>query len=682
MPTDKQPKTHPSKPLTPALSSNFRHVRPPLTPRVLGSAHSSPTLSTRREPFVRSKSPGKSDQPTTPLNVNITPRSGARLSRIGTESPSTPVSLKDANNGAPSSGGARKEALKPGTGQSQGLGISTAKTMASAGTPVVTVHRRISATKSMVESDKGTSAKFFHANDAKSSVGSPSMDGGPRFPPGRGYFFVDSPTLLNSEAGLSLTGPNTASEDTNRDDKFFRADDIPQHAAPKPSTLPQISTTGAGSRPAISKGYPQEVENRSDHPSPPQSPNRIRRPLVATPSSPRKLQPGQNTSPPAPPRPTPDRPKSAAGSSVSPVSSHQGGHRKSISSASLNGAPVRRMSGQQTERPQPLELRLAPSGSPRIATTLLSSDIVSPRSASLASTNTVPTSITSDVDCSETTKSMIASASASNTAADQAISPNQPQNDDAANARRDRKVLDLEISNSSLLAINKTLERELRKQSGELRRYRRLSRSGRLSLASTTRTASGQSAYSLDTVAELDGEEPGLSDLEPESDMDDLDDEDESLVSNDSSSFASPTSRARQRARDEKRLLLDLSKHQQILLDSQKLSQSIKRCLTCTEELIRDGNRALDYKVGIGDVKLGGRVLHDEELDERGFEHGAGEQGGRQGLLSPGLAKANLDMAQDLVDPIGLPTSESKGLALLQEITDKMDPAVDGREAD
>ncbi|KAK2067856.1 hypothetical protein P8C59_001561 [Phyllachora maydis] len=47
-----------------------------------------------------------------------------------------------------------------------------------------------------------------------------------------------------------------------------------------------------------------------------------------------------------------------------------------------------------------------------------------------------------------------------------------------ASARRERKVQDLQITNASLEAINRTLERQLRKQTAELRRYRRLSRSG------------------------------------------------------------------------------------------------------------------------------------------------------------------------------------------------------------
>jgi len=67
---------------------------------------------------------------------------------------------------------------------------------------------------------------------------------------------------------------------------------------------------------------------------------------------------------------------------------------------------------------------------------------------------------------------------------------------------------------------------ELRKQSGELRRYRRLSRSGRLSIAPAARTASEQSTCSLGTLAELEDEDQRLSGLEEDSDLDDLEDED------------------------------------------------------------------------------------------------------------------------------------------------------------
>jgi hypothetical protein len=201
-------------------------------------------------------------------------------------------------------------------------------------------------------------------------------------------------------------------------------------------------------------------------------------------------------------------------------------------------------------------------------------------------------------------------------------------------------VLDLEISNSSLLAINRTLEREMRKQSAELRRFRRLSRSGRLSI----RTISGQSKSSLGVLAE-DGEDEdqdqdaqallnGLDDMDlGESDEDaSASDEDSSFSPTASESASnsnlSSTHALKQRKRDEKRLMLDLSKHRQLLIDSEKMSSSIRRCLAWSEEMIKDGQRALEHQVRVGDVKLGGRVLErdDDDSDE--------EQRG-MGLVSP-----------------------------------------------
>lgn len=197
----------------------------------------------------------------------------------------------------------------------------------------------------------------------------------------------------------------------------------------------------------------------------------------------------------------------------------------------------------------------------------------------------------------------------------------QRMNELAANARRERKVLDLEISNSSLLAINRTLERELRKQAAELRRFRRLSRSGRLSLAERSRASSLQDdlrnnfshADDDDDISHLDSITESLSDSDNDSD---------SLRSSISPSEStsdlshSQQSSSSRRTRDEKRLLLDLSKHRQLLVDSQKMSQSIKRCLTWTEELIADGQKALQYQVRVSDVELGGRVLVREDGEE------------------------------------------------------------------
>lgn len=205
-------------------------------------------------------------------------------------------------------------------------------------------------------------------------------------------------------------------------------------------------------------------------------------------------------------------------------------------------------------------------------------------------------------------------------------------NELAANARRERKVLDLEITNSSLAAINRTLEREMRKQTAELRRYRRLSRSGRLSIATSAsmRTSTG----SLSIMEGVEGS--SLSDMSEEDFEEEEDsefsDEEESVDDSSLSPRAMAESDLRHRKKDEKRLQLDLSKHQQLLIDSQKMNQSLKRCLGWTEELISEGKKALEYHVKVSDVELGGRVLAPDEVEDEA------EQGGNEGMSDFGAS--------------------------------------------
>ncbi len=202
-------------------------------------------------------------------------------------------------------------------------------------------------------------------------------------------------------------------------------------------------------------------------------------------------------------------------------------------------------------------------------------------------------------------------------------------NELAANARRERKVLDLEISNSSLLAINRTLEREMRKQTAELRRFRRLSRSGRPSVA-PSRSASGKMTMFSENAAEWNDRSSLDSNEEEDDDMEDM-------ISNLSSTSAAsrpssiPAHAAHDRFQDPKRIELDLAAHRALLQDSQRLNTSIKRCLEQSESLLESGKRALAYHAEAPEAEsLGPRVLtHDE------FEDGLFGQG--QGLLSPSL---------------------------------------------
>ncbi|EEA26749.1 hypothetical protein TMatcc_004966 [Talaromyces marneffei ATCC 18224] len=194
--------------------------------------------------------------------------------------------------------------------------------------------------------------------------------------------------------------------------------------------------------------------------------------------------------------------------------------------------------------------------------------------------------------------------------------------EDAVNARTERKVLDLEISNSSLLAINRTLERELRKQNAELRRFRRLSRSGRLSIATSLRSTSGGGLSAVSESGDISELSSTYSndELSDESDPDSLD---EGTVSPNSLGEHD----SHHRVDDEKQFMLDLAKHQELLIDSQKLNQSLKRCIGWTEELIKEGRKALEYNVHVNDIEIGGRVLDPDELGED-LDRG-------HGLLSP-----------------------------------------------
>jgi hypothetical protein len=202
-------------------------------------------------------------------------------------------------------------------------------------------------------------------------------------------------------------------------------------------------------------------------------------------------------------------------------------------------------------------------------------------------------------------------------------------NELAANARRERKVLDLEISNSSLLAINRSLEKEIRKQKAELRRFRRMSRAGVFS-ADTAGEPLETSAIGAGNIGDLSD----MSEAEEEETPEEEEEDPESSDSSFDDSALSPSAQLERdethRSRDEKRLQLDLSKHREMLNDSQKMNQSLKKCLGWTEQLIKDGQKALEYKVHISDVKVGGRVLVPEDDD-----NDISEKRESRGLLSP-----------------------------------------------
>lgn len=159
-------------------------------------------------------------------------------------------------------------------------------------------------------------------------------------------------------------------------------------------------------------------------------------------------------------------------------------------------------------------------------------------------------------------------------------------------ARHERKLLDLEISNSSLLAINRSLEREVLKQKSELRRLRRATRGGM-----TNSRTSWLSEVSMgeDGSSDMGMSSPADSETMEQSRLDDID---------------TPTKfygLATQSSND-KRTNLDLSKHKDLLIDSQKMNLSLQRCLGMTEQLLKDASKALEYQ-----PKVTSKVVSPEE---------------------------------------------------------------------
>ncbi|PNS14225.1 hypothetical protein CAC42_6738 [Sphaceloma murrayae] len=227
-------------------------------------------------------------------------------------------------------------------------------------------------------------------------------------------------------------------------------------------------------------------------------------------------------------------------------------------------------------------------------------------------------------------------------------SPSRDLVDYAADARRERKVLDLEISNSSLLAINRTLEREVKKHKAELKRYRRLSRAGRFSVA-----PSGLADENFDSaLPHVDGGlvgRPSSPFQEDVSDME-LSNVDSSDEDEDEPLDASASKEDRQRAKDEAQLRNDLRKHRDLLLDTARMNRSLQRCLTWTEDLIKDGKKALDHHVASSEVKLGGRVLEADDIDDE-TEGNIEDNGGKEeaeAVLDDADREAIEDDADDL----------------------------------
>ncbi|KAI0881414.1 uncharacterized protein GGS22DRAFT_172103 [Annulohypoxylon maeteangense] len=579
--------------------------RNPLTPKIASKTQQTSTLATIATPTNRrqqhpalvtasretpsNRSVYIEDSSFVPhLSSNVTPRSGSRQNRVDSAN-STPSGTPNPERSEPWD--PRSSFCLPSP-RLDGDAMRRSAASFSSISPDAGGHGRYDASHN-------SESKFFHASDVKPSR--PTSSSKVAQAKGPTFFYANGNTIENNKptSPTSFTASLSHSQD-NISSKFMYANGTPEmrhtptppisrssgsvvSIAPKPSTT-RPTTNPPGASHALAQRPSSPAKLSSQVPQASSKPNNTGRQQVLT-----APQLG----------PSPGLRRSSTGTS------RVGGH-------SRTGSLVK--GDQFSATPKLMSAHVSPEASPPItvpstpAPLTLASIIQAAEDFAEDEESEMPDEIGSGLQ--SPTKS---------------VHSTEPVNELVANARRERKVQDLQITNASLEAINRTLERQLRKQTAELRRFRRLSRAGRLSLPSTL---SGRT--SLDVFSEHAIGTMVLSDLDEQSEVEkeekegkeDEEDggEESSLESDSASGSLSPSivaeRDAKHRRRDEERLQVDLSKHQQLLIDSQKINQSIKRCLDWTEELINEGKKALQTHIRASDVELGGRVLVVDPLDD------------------------------------------------------------------
>lgn len=629
-------------------------ARPPLTPRVAGSATSTPQLrpsaprlptgsAVGAGPGTPMVSPRVASRPTdeTPkgpalgtVNANITPRSAKRRSRVDSstnsplqeESPAdirpktstSTLGLPDAAYGRSSGGTGLGVSVGYGQNKPQAR-LSTPKSVVggSTSTPLVRSpgYADLSSQQDSIES------RFFHASDVHRSE-HPSKRPEPKRGPA--FFYADGKEDTARVPPTLLSPVMSAVPEKGSSVPWQRSESQLNWARNPPMSSPALSATGS----SVSSFFPAQSQP-TRAPSP--SKENIHLSYRKGASQIFGTRPTQRQAP----RPA-DLPllEESRRTSIGAPQHHKSPSLSSIDSGNSHASRRRSSTAIDGQGPaSPLtNAPMVASPAPRIGSP--------PQSL-----RTIDTSLASSL---------------SPLLDNGPLSPNKKVSELAADARRERKVLDLEISNSSLLAINASLEREVRRQKMELKRFRRLSRAGRFSIAASELSNARSSGGSLSILSEDDEEDDnpfaaamiaGLIDLDDEvSDSE----EDDSLMG--SNSALSPSAQQDRLARDEKRLRVDLEKHKELLVVSQNINQSLKRCMYATEAMIGEGRKALQYHVRVSDVKLGGRILSGLDDDEIEIEDefdavpseedaGDGDVEGMKGLLDvwAGVGRPQLD---------------------------------------
>lgn len=543
------------------------------------------------------------------LSNNITPRSGARVSRLDSESPNTPDVIAKTRSKSRIGAGALRDTERRGLGVQSPTppSIVAIETRTNVSTLVTSARRTSGGSHVSQAQDE---AKFFRADDVRSVLS------------------TTNPQSNKSRPGLTtqLTSPhfplrNVADKGNVDQDKFFRADDLKNQSTPRPKLLLKALTFSTASAPPSARAHtPSDLIWTSSQVIPPYDDKRVAAPatLPSLRSESSLVSDTQSNSI--------DRRRSSSLNVNRLDSEYWTKHRKSSSASPITvGSELNKLQDGGKEERQ--KQSASPGQLPQrpIMTVDRRNSIIDAQSSRLSDFTAAP-AVVSEAQTEPVTRPVFHRVHTRGLSETGNIRPlTQEQLDAAASARRERKVLDLEISNSSLLAINRTLEKELRKQNSELRRFRRLSQSGRLSLIPSNRIISSHSISTLETLDEHEADHDDSNHDDSSASTDEEDEDEDEAVSESNSSTMNSLDLARRRARDEKKLLNDLARHRQLLVDSQKLTQSIQRCVNSTEEMITEGQGALAYRVGIGELGLGGRVLRHDDNDDNGDNDEEGE---------------------------------------------------------
>ncbi|KAF2665040.1 hypothetical protein BT63DRAFT_459662 [Microthyrium microscopicum] len=620
MPFDKN--SNNNKPLLPRIAG----TKSPITPR-LAAQHlrASPSPSVASVTSSRSdtngiRSPIVKDDLNTPVKAllggNITPRSSSRKSRIdSTSTHTTPTGTPVQTPTQDAASRSRASAHVGWTANKRPHSV-VGDGNASARSPLVRATTFSSISKSGSNSPREglasptelNGSSFFHASDAKNLEPIPLPPLPKKVP---SFFYANGQQEENEALRMSRAPSPPLSNVSARSSKsqFYHANGKPETNSVPP--LPSIPgrVTSPELRPTASRTDSSSSVSFSNRPpSPQKSGFHLTYRKGVSQVLPKRTV---TTVPILPPLEEPSSPKEST-SILGQLNRSPRAHARAGSLSSIDTSSSSRKSSLtalDTQLRNALHARGSPTSAPAVAR------LPPPRTSH-------PTSI----DLSQDVRPNTSNSNSNQASYSLPQSPTSQPNlqltgfaEAAANARRERKVLDLEISNSSLLAINRQLEREVRRQKSELRRFRRLSRAGRLSSLGSMMPATGDEDEMLDSDVDESVKDKLSHSGDDLYDLDEDDDQDLSLSDESvESSLMSPLSLSQRDstrlAKDEKRLQLDLDKHRQLLIDSQKMNQSLKRCMAWTEDMIAEGRRALAYKVRVSDIKLGGRVLQQEDM--------------------------------------------------------------------